>query len=211
MRKADEIATRAGTGLAPRRSRIARTTPAPVLPRRPTVRTVRGWLREILTSAPPLSYLAPGERCLVETRLHWLVPLTATIRAAGGMALMTAAGMVLVAVAPGWLLPKLAICLAAVAHSAWMFYRVLRWRTETIIVTDKRIIRVSGIFVITVDAVQLDQITDSTLRCSLPGRVLGYGAIRVESAGQRQAVERLDYLPGAAAVYRATLGVLSGP
>ncbi len=64
-----------------------------------------------------------------------------------------------------------------------------------------------------VDAVPLSQITDSTLRCSLIGRILGYGTIRLETTGQKQALERLfprRGLPSHAAL-SATQGALRCP
>jgi uncharacterized membrane protein YdbT with pleckstrin-like domain len=82
---------------------------------------------------------------------------------------------------------------------------VLRWRAEQIAVTDRRIIRLSGILTRTVDAAPLEQITDSTLRRSILGRILGFGSIRIETAGQKQALERMDFVPSPDALYRATL------
>ena len=68
-----------------------------------------------------------------------------------------------------------------------------------------RLIRVSGILSTTVDIVPLSKITDMTLRHSIPGRILGYGQLRVETAGQKQDLDRLDFLPSPGAVYRAML------
>lgn len=82
---------------------------------------------------------------------------------------------------------------------------VLRWRAEQIAVTDRRIIRLSGILTRAVDAAPLEQITDSTLRRSILGRILGFGSIRIETAGQKQALERMDFVPSPDALYRATL------
>ncbi|MCA1677255.1 MAG: PH domain-containing protein [Actinobacteria bacterium] len=87
---------------------------------------------------------------------------------------------------------------------------VLSWRTEQIAVTDTRLIRVSGILTTTVDIVPLAEITDLSLRCTIPGRILGYGALRIETAGQTRALDRLDFLPHA--VHRAMLtGHLNAP
>jgi len=58
-----------------------------------------------------------------------------------------------------------------------------------------RAIRVSGILTTSVDAVPLSEITDMSLRCSILGRVLGFGTIQVETAGQDGALDRLEFLP----------------
>jgi hypothetical protein len=78
-------------------------------------------------------------------------------------------------------------------------------------VTDRRIIRVSGLLNTTVDAVVLSQITDTTYHRSLIGRILDYGTLGIESAGQRQSLERLDFIPTPGAIYRATLAHLDLP
>jgi len=118
--------------------------------------------------------------------------------------MMTAIG-VLTFLLPGFLLVQVALALGAVAHAAWIGWCILDWRVEQIAVTDTRLIRVSGLVAITVDTVPLAEITDMSLRCSIPGRVLGYGQLRVETAGQKQAVGRLDFIPAPGAVYRAML------
>ncbi len=56
-----------------------------------------------------------------------------------------------------------------------------------------------------VDVVPLSAITDLSLRCTIPGRILGYGALRIETAGQNRALERLNFLPSLSAVYGAML------
>lgn len=186
------------TEIAVRRTELVpRTRPAP--PR--LAPPVRGWLRELVTPAPLHSYLAPGEPCRIVTRRHWAVPLW---RLARGGGMMTAIG-VLTFLLPGFPLVQVALALGAVAHAAWIGWCILDWRLEQIAVTDTRLIRVSGILSTTVDIVPLSKITDMTLRHSIPGRVLGYGQLRVETAGQQQAVGRLDFIPAPGAVYRAML------
>jgi len=123
--------------------------------------------------------------------------------------MMTALGA-LTFLLPGFLLVQLALLLGALAHSAWIGWCILDWRTDQIGVTDLRLIRVSGIITTTVDIVPLAEITDLSLHCTIGGRVLGYGALRIETAGQARALERLDFVPHA--VHRAMLtGALRAP
>jgi len=111
---------------------------------------------------------------------------------------------------PGFLLVQLALLAGALVHTGWITWCILEWRVEQIAVTDARLIRVSGILRITVDTVPLAEITDLSLRCSIPGRILGYGALRIETAGQNRTLDHLDFLPSP--VYRAMLtGTLSTP
>ncbi|MGH3993555.1 MAG: hypothetical protein ACRDSN_13970, partial [Pseudonocardiaceae bacterium] len=58
----------------------------PHQPRRGAARTPRAWL-QCLGPTPPGSYLAPTERCLLRTNLHWILPLRTTVKAAAALAL----------------------------------------------------------------------------------------------------------------------------
>jgi len=120
------------------------------------------------------------------------------------MSLTGALMLVLGFLAPGAVILLAILVLAALSHSGYLGYLILRWRTDTIMVTDRRIIRVTGLLNLTADAVNLSQVTDATLHQSLIGRILDYGTLRIESAGQRQSLETLDYVPAPSAIYRAT-------
>ena len=191
---------RAGTvELVP--ARDGTSSPAPTPPRRnPVARAARAWLRECANPTAPSVYLGPGELCLIRTHLHWLLPLRSITQAG----LMMPIAILLSFAAPSiwWL--QLGLALSAVAHQGFLFYRFLAWRTDHIIVTDQRLIRTSGVFTTTVDAVNLDQITDSTYHQSLLGHILNYGTIRIGSAGQNQTLHTITYVPSPAAIYRAT-------
>jgi len=175
--------------------------PATEAPSRRAAQTARAWLRETYTPADPRTYLGDGERTLIRTHKHWLVPLRFAVQSAAMMPVALLLGFVTPSV--WWW--QLALGLAAVGHQGYVFYRFLSWRTDQLIVTDQRVIRTSGVFTTTVDAVSLDQVTDSTYHRSLIGHVLNYGTIRVGSAGQNQSLERIDFVPDAGGIYRATL------
>jgi len=176
-------------------------TPAATPRRHLVARATRVWLRECASPTAPSTYLGPDELCLIRTHQHWLVPLRFVVQSAAMMPIAILLGFVAPSV--WWL--QLGLALTAVAHQGYLFYRFLAWRTDQIIVTDQRIIRTSGVFTTTVDAVQLEQITDSTYHRSLFGHIFNYGTVRVGSAGQNQSLERIDYVPAPGAIYRATL------
>jgi len=175
--------------------------PATEAPGRRAAQTARVWLRETYSPADPGTYLGAGERILIRTHQHWILPLRSIVSAAAMMPVAILAGFVM----PGvwWL--QVGLALTAVGHQGFLFYRVLAWRTDQLIVTDQRVIRTSGVFTTTVDAVSLDQVTDSTYHRSLIGHVFDYGTVRVGSAGQNQALEGIDFVPDPGAIYRATL------
>jgi hypothetical protein len=54
-------------------------------------------------------------------------------------------------------------------------------------------------------------VTDLTYRRSIPGRLLGYGAFIVESAGQHQAFNQIDFVPSPDRLYQDVSTLLFGP
>jgi len=175
--------------------------PAPEAPGRRAAQTARAWLRECYTPADPGTYLGAGERTLIRTHKHWLVPLLSVTQATAMMPIAILLGFVTPSV--WWW--QLGLALTAVGHQGYLFYRFLAWRTDQIIVTDQRIVRTSGVVTTRIDAVSLDQVTDSTYARSLIGHVFNYGTVRIGSAGQNQSLERIDFVPSPGDIYRATL------
>jgi uncharacterized membrane protein YdbT with pleckstrin-like domain len=84
------------------------------------------------------------------------------------------------------------VVLGAVARLGW---RIWEWSIERIVVTDRRLLEVSGVLSRKVGSMPLDKVTDMTYRRTLLGRLLGYGAFIVESPGQKQAIEMVNFIP----------------
>lgn len=190
------------TEIVPRRAELVPRTPPVPAPKLEAdlPQAIRARLRTLLIPPRPLTYLAAGETCAIASRRHWLLPLK---KISGGLLMMAGVGL-LTTILPGVFLLQLALGLGALAHTVYIAWCVIGWRLEQIIVTDSRLLRVHGIVTLTVDAVQLSQVTDVTLRCTIPGRILNYGTLTVETAGQRP-VQRLNFVPAPAAVYRGLL------
>jgi hypothetical protein len=73
---------------------------------------------------------------------------------------------------------------------------------QRVIVTNRRMIRISGVLTRKVGSIPLKRMTDLTFHRGLWGRVLGYGDLVVESAGQEAGRYRLDHLPRPNDFYR---------
>ena len=56
----------------------------------------------------------------------------------------------------------------------------------------------------------LSKVTDLTFERTVAGRMLGYGSIRIESAGQNQAFEHITYVPRPEEVYEAISELVFG-
>lgn len=155
------------------------------------------------------NYLVSGERVVTAVRQHWAaltLPATAFVAAtvfafwvdinapatAGGRALANA----------GWLLWLVAL--------AWAGWRLLNWRRDWFVATDKRMLLFYGFIRRRVAMMPLTKVTDMTFERSIPGRILGYGAFVLESAGHDQALSHIEYVPDADHHYREICAVLFG-
>jgi uncharacterized membrane protein YdbT with pleckstrin-like domain len=81
----------------------------------------------------------------------------------------------------------------ATALTLRAIWKVLAWRAEQVIVTDRRVLRVSGVLTRRVRSVPLNKLMDVATRRSGLGRLLGYGDISLESAGSQRGGLRFDH------------------
>ena len=84
------------------------------------------------------------------------------------------------------------------------------WWIERIVITDKRVMLAEGFIVHKIAMMPLSKVTDLTFERSIRGRMLGYGTLIVESAGQIQALNRIDYIPRPEEVYEALSELVFG-
>jgi hypothetical protein len=78
-----------------------------------------------------------------------------------------------------------------------------------IIVTDRRIVEVSGVVSRRVASMPLPQVTDTTYHRSLGGRLLGYGDLIVESPGRHPGLSHIDYVPRPDDFYRIVMSLMN--
>ena len=140
----------------------------------------------------PDEYLLDTERRVIRIRRHWAVLLWDTFEAA---ALLAVCVLVSYLLPPSlWVVQNILwyVALLVVLRFA---YVVIEWWVERLVVTDKRFVMTTGVFTTKVLMMPITKVTDLTYERSAWGRVLGYGTMVVESAGQIQALNRIDYLP----------------
>jgi len=153
-------------------------------------------------------YVLPGERVVLTRRSHWGKLLEPT--------LSTLVGFVLVA----WLVEVAGtavgdrsawlwwLWLAVLARLAW---RVLDWRNEWFVATDKRMLLLYGLVTHKVSMMPLVKVTDMRYSRSIVGRVLGYGEFLLESAGQDQALRRIAWVSDPDTTYRELCAIIFTP
>jgi len=151
-------------------------------------------------------YLLPTERRVIRVRQHWAYMLK--------NASQTALWLILVVAVVGLLpdnvlLDNLAFYLALVAVLRFTILTILWW-IERIVITDKRVMLTEGIVVHNVKMMPLSKVTDLTFQRTLSGRTFGYGTMIVESAGQIQALNRIDYMPSPEEIYEALSELVFG-
>ncbi|AHH94362.1 PH domain-containing protein [Kutzneria viridogrisea] len=155
----------------------------------------------------PDEYLLGTERRVIRVRRHWACLLWDIFEAA---ALLTAAVLLSQLVPGDVAIVQNILWYAALIILLRFAYFVIEWWVERIVVTDKRFMMTSGVFVTKVAMMPVTKVTDLTYERSMNGRMLGYGTLVVESAGQIQALNKIEYLPRPEEVYDAISELVFG-
>ncbi len=151
-------------------------------------------------------YLLPTERRVIRVRQHWAYMFNNVLQTALFLLLMVVAQRLLPS---GVLVDNVTFYLALVAVVRFTVFTILWW-IERIVITDKRVMLAQGFIVHKVGMMPLSKVTDLTFERSIGGRMLGYGTLIVESAGQIQALNRIDYMPRPEEVYEALSELVFG-
>ncbi|GAA4964353.1 PH domain-containing protein [Pseudonocardia tropica] len=158
-------------------------------------------------------YLLPTERRVIRVRQHWAVMVRHIWQT--GLFIIVVIGVEQLLDRPGIdpvldvVIDNLAFYLVVVAVLRYTALSILWW-IERIVITDKRVMIAQGIIVHNVGMMPLGKVTDLTFQRSLSGRMLGYGTMVVESAGQIQALNRIDYMPRPEEIYEALSELVFG-
>jgi uncharacterized membrane protein YdbT with pleckstrin-like domain len=151
-------------------------------------------------------YVLPTERRIIRVREHWAVMLNPILQSAAVLLLIVVAERTL---PDSVFLDNLAFYGALVVVVRFTIL-VLLWWVERIVVTDKRVMKSEGIIVHKVGMIPLSKVTDLSFVRSLNGRIFGYGKIVIESAGQNQAFDEIDYIPRPEEIYEALTELVFG-
>ena len=162
--------------------------------------------RRRLWSKDAEKYLLPQEKSVVDTRRHWAVLLVPGLKALP----VLAAGLWLLLLDPENRVTASVGLLLLVGALGYLALRGGEWWMRRFIVTNRRVLLITGIIVRTVALLPLRRITDLTYKETLLGQLLGYGTFRFESAGQQQALSEITYLPRAGVLYRDVSDLLFG-
>jgi hypothetical protein len=87
-----------------------------------------------------------------------------------------------------------------------LVWRIVNWAVDYFVITSERILLTSGVFTRSVAMMPLAKVTDMSFHRTLAGRLLGYGEFVVESAGQDQALRKIDHIPYPEQLYLVVCG-----
>ncbi|MGH2788154.1 MAG: PH domain-containing protein [Actinomycetota bacterium] len=153
-------------------------------------------------------YLATDEHLVLEARRHIAVlarPLGAAVVAIAGGAVI---GFVLSPDRSSDVVDTV-LGLIAVFFFLRLGWKLWEWYEDRIYVTSHRVVEVSGVITRRVASIPLIKVTDMTYQRSLIGRMIGFGELILESAGQRQALERIDHIPSPDDFYRTVTSLIA--
>jgi membrane protein YdbS with pleckstrin-like domain len=89
-----------------------------------------------------------------------------------------------------------------------LLWKIGDWAVEYFVVTSQRMILTSGLITRKVAMMPLVKVTDMSFQRTFLGRLLGYGEFILESAGQDQALNTVDFLPYPEQLYLEVCGLI---
>jgi membrane protein YdbS with pleckstrin-like domain len=144
-------------------------------------------------------YLFPTEKFRGEWKRHWIqlgreigIGLAATLIMGYGTGFMAKHNY------PSGVTIVVGLWLIAMIYVCW---RIGDWWFDRFILTNKRVMLVNGIITRKVAMMPLLRVTDMKYVQSPLGRMLNYGTFELESAGQEQALRKVDNLPNPNELY----------
>jgi uncharacterized membrane protein YdbT with pleckstrin-like domain len=150
-------------------------------------------------------YLIPTEQIIFLIRRHWIVlfePIAAVV-----------AGFVVLA----FVARQVGGPLTTVVLVLWLLLlgrlliTLVDWYRRLFLATDRRLMQVSGIVTRQVDIMPMSKVTDMRYDRTLTGQLFGYGVYILESAGQDQALSRINFVPDPDQHYQEISAVIFAP
>jgi uncharacterized membrane protein YdbT with pleckstrin-like domain len=89
-----------------------------------------------------------------------------------------------------------------------LIWKAINWAVDYFVITTERLLLTTGLLTRKVAMMPLSKVTDMSFRRSFGGRLLGYGELIVESAGQNQALDHVEYIPYPEQLYLLVCGML---
>jgi uncharacterized membrane protein YdbT with pleckstrin-like domain len=150
-------------------------------------------------------YLLPHERQVITVHQHPAILIRPIFEVLIGLAI---AGWLSNSVANGNSTALLVIWIIWGLLFLRLVWKVFEWVETYFVVTSQRFLLATGILTRKVNMMPLAKVTDMSFQRSAMGRILGYGEFILESAGQDQALTRVDHLPYPEQLYLEVCGLI---
>ena len=148
-------------------------------------------------------YLLPREVVVATVRQHPAVLIPASALTLGGLLL---AGILSATVLHG--IPAEVLWVAWLVLLLRLVWKVMSWSVDYFVVTSERLLHVTGFLTRNVNMMPLPKVVDMSFKRSFAGRLLGYGGLIVESAGQDHVLRNVEFLPYPEQLYLLICGML---
>ncbi len=158
-------------------------------------------------------YLSAGERVMALCRQHPIV----LMKALGIWVASLVGALVLGLVVSGGggrtgsqLGSQLGGLLVLVA-TLYIGWEVWSWRMSRYLISDKRALLIEGIVSRRVSTIPLSKVTETKYSRTVPGRILGYGVLLLDTPGEKPGLDTLYWLPNPDWVYRLVMSLVFSP
>jgi uncharacterized membrane protein YdbT with pleckstrin-like domain len=151
-------------------------------------------------------YLLADEPPVIATRRHPAVLFRPALR---GVPALVVGGWLL-QLDPGDQVTSVVGALVVLGALAYLGLHAAEWWVRHFLITRRRVLLTSGVIIRTVAVMPLRRITDLTWKETFFGQLLGYGTFRFESAGQKQGLDEITFLPHADALYKRVSELMFG-
>jgi uncharacterized membrane protein YdbT with pleckstrin-like domain len=164
-------------------------------------------MRQASSSGPAAvsKYLLPREIQVATVRQHPAVLLASGSQALAGLLL---AGVLSLTVFRHNHLLLAIIWIAWAVLLLRLIWKAINWAVDYFVITTQRLMLTTGLLTRKVAMMPMSKVTDMSFQRSFGGRLLGYGELIVESAGQNQALDRVPYIPYPEQLYLLVCGIL---
>jgi uncharacterized membrane protein YdbT with pleckstrin-like domain len=150
-------------------------------------------------------YLLPHEHQVITVRKHPAILIGPSALALGGLLV---AAVLTATILHGNSLLVFIVWIGWIFLFLRMVWKTINWAVDFFVVTSQRMLLTSGVLTRKVGMMPLSKVTDMSFRRSFAGRLFGYGEFIVESAGQDQALSRIDHIPYPEQLYLEVCGML---
>ena len=154
-------------------------------------------------------YLLPSEKIVTAVRMHPIAVINPAIVILAGA---LGAGFVTgIAAQSGSVGVAGVIWVLWAVLAAWQGWKIATWWRRYFVVTENRLMLITSLLDTDVGMMPLAKVTDMRLHQTTFGHTLGYAEFIVESAGQDQALSRINFVPYPSQMYQEILSLIFSP